>query len=205
MKNINYKNNIKPVLDFIFALLFVLMLSPLMILTAIIVRLSLGSPVFFTHERPGYQSRLFRLIKFRTMLEKYDDRGNLLPDAQRLTRFGKFLRSTSLDELPELFNVLKGDMSIVGPRPLLREYLPLYSKEQARRHEVKPGMTGWAQINGRNALTWGQKFEHDIWYVEHLSFLLDIKIMCLTIIRIFQRQGISHQGHVTMEKFKGNL
>ena len=160
--------------------------------------------MLFRQTRPGLDAKPFVLYKFRTMTNKTDEKGNLLPDEERLTRFGRFLRSTSLDELPELLNVLKGDMSLVGPRPLLMEYLPLYSREQARRHEVKPGITGWAQVNGRNALTWQQKFEMDVWYVDHVSFVLDMKILLRTLFKVLKREAINQPGKATMEKFSGN-
>lgn len=172
---------------------------------AIAVLISLGSPVLFRQQRPGLNGRPFVLLKFRTMTNACDAHGNLLPDEERFTRFGRFLRRTSLDELPEFFNVLKDDMSLVGPRPLLMQYLVRYSPEQARRHEVKPGITGWAQVNGRNALTWEQKFEHDVWYVDNQSLRLDLKIIALTIWKIIKREGISQPGQATMEEFKGSL
>ena len=181
-----------------------LALSPLLLILALLVRVKHGPPAFFCQQRPGLRGKPFQMLKFRTMTNERDAKGNLLPDEQRLTAFGKFLRRTSLDELPGLINVLKGDMSLVGPRPLLMEYLPLYSPEQARRHEVRPGITGWAQVNGRNALSWEEKFILDVWYVDNQSFWLDIKICWMTFIKVFQREGISQQGHATMEKFKGN-
>ena len=176
---------------------------PLMILVALI-RLKLGSPVLFRQVRPGLNGRPFMMVKFRTMTDSRGPDGELLPDAVRLTRFGRFLRSTSLDELPELWNVLKGDMSLVGPRPLLMEYLPLYSAEQARRHEVRPGITGWAQVNGRNALSWDERFKLDVWYVDHHSLWLDLRILGLTLRKVIQREGISAEGEATMSKFTGN-
>jgi lipopolysaccharide/colanic/teichoic acid biosynthesis glycosyltransferase len=178
---------------------------PVLIVLAILVRLQIGSPVLFRQQRPGRGGEPFHLLKFRTMTSDQDSRGNLLPDAQRLTRFGRFLRSTSLDELPELFNVLKGVMSLVGPRPLLMEYLPLYTPEQARRHEVRPGITGWAQVNGRNAISWEEKFQLDLWYVENQSFWLDVKILLLTVMAVSKREGISAQQHATMPFFKGRV
>jgi lipopolysaccharide/colanic/teichoic acid biosynthesis glycosyltransferase len=171
---------------------------------AVLVRIKLGSPVFFRQERPGFHGKIFRLMKFRTMTDARDAQGNLLPDAVRLTPFGKWLRATSLDELPELFLVLKGDMSLVGPRPLLVQYLPLYNQEQARRHDVRPGLTGWAQINGRNAISWEQKFALDVWYVDHQTLWLDIKILFLTIWRVFDRHGISAANEATMPVFTGS-
>jgi sugar transferase EpsL len=175
----------------------------LVVSLAILVRIKLGSPVFFRQERPGLHGQIFRLLKFRTMTDARDEKGHLLPDAVRLTPFGKWLRSTSLDELPELFLVLKGDMSLVGPRPLLVQYLPLYNKEQARRHDVHPGLTGWAQINGRNAISWEEKFALDVWYVDHQSVWLDVKILFLTVWRVFNRHGISAANEATMPVFTG--
>ena len=183
--------------------LLVLLSFPLLFLV-LAVRLFLGSPVFFRQERPGRGGKIFRLIKFRTMSDRRDGEGNLLPDAERLTRFGNFLRRTSLDELPELLNVLKGEMSLVGPRPLLVKYLPLYSPEQARRHLVRPGITGWAQVHGRNAITWEEKFRFDVWYVEHLSFCLDLRIIVMTLVQACRREGISAAGCATMPEFKGS-
>lgn len=179
-------------------------LFPVLLHVFVLVRLFLGSPAFFRQTRPGLHGKPFLMVKFRTMLDANDMHGNPLPDDQRLTRFGAFLRATSLDELPELWNVLKGDMSLVGPRPLLMEYLPLYSPEQMRRHDARPGITGWAQINGRNALSWDEKFRLDVWYVDNQSFWLDMKILLLTVKKVFVREGIAQDGHVTMEKFKGN-
>jgi len=160
--------------------------------------------VFFTQARPGKDERIFRVVKFKTMTDERDAEGNLLPDAQRLTKIGKFVRSTSLDEIPQLLNVIKGDMSLIGPRPLLVQYLPLYSERQKRRHEVRPGITGWAQVNGRNAISWQQKFEYDVWYVENMSFILDIKILLKTIYNVFKREGINSDTSATMEAFRGN-
>jgi len=179
------------------------LLSPLMILITVIIGLTMGKPVFFRQTRPGLHGSPFTIYKFRTMLNAYNKDGYPLPDKERLTRFGKFLRSTSLDELPELFNILKGEMSIVGPRPLLMQYLERYSLEQARRHEVRPGLTGWAQINGRNAITWEEKFRLDVWYVDNQSIFLDIKIILMTVAKVMKREGISHPGQVTMEEFTG--
>ncbi len=196
---------LKRVVDLIGALLGLILLSPVMITLIIMVRLKLGSPVLFVQTRPGLGGKPFRMYKFRTMTNETGPDGQLLPDAQRLSSFGKWLRSTSLDELPELLNVLKGDMSLVGPRPLLMEYLPLYSPEQFRRHEVKPGMTGWAQVNGRNAISWEEKFRLDVWYVDNRSFWLDIKILLLTIKKVFNREGISASGEVTAPAFKGSI
>jgi lipopolysaccharide/colanic/teichoic acid biosynthesis glycosyltransferase len=176
---------------------------PLVLILALLVRFKLGSPIFFRQERPGLHGKIFKLIKFRTMTDLRDAKGNLLPDAVRLTPFGKWLRATSLDELPELFLILKGDMSLVGPRPLLVQYLPLYTKEQARRHDVRPGLTGWAQINGRNAISWEEKFALDVWYVDHRSLWLDMKILLLTFLRVFARHGISAANEATMPVFTG--
>ena len=193
----------KRLFDFAFALLGLIALAfPLLILIVLVQR-KLGSPVFFHQVRPGLNGKPFEMIKFRTMTDARDVDGQLLPDSVRLTSFGRFLRATSLDELPELWNVLKGDMSLVGPRPLLMEYLPLYSKEQARRHEVRPGVTGWAQVNGRNAISWEEKFELDVWYVDHQSLWLDVKILWLTVKKVLVRDGISAAGEATMSKFKG--
>jgi len=194
----------KRLFDFLVALCVLLILFPVIIVVAILIRFKLGSPILFTQNRPGLNGKVFKMMKFRSMLDGKDKHGNLLPDDERMTKFGTFLRSTSLDELPGLFNVLKGDMSLVGPRPLLVQYLPLYSSEQARRHNVRPGITGWAQVNGRNAISWGQKFKLDVWYVDNQSFLLDIKILLLTVKKVFVREGISADGHVTIEPFKGS-
>ncbi len=180
-----------------------LLLSPVLLGTAIATLVFLGPPVLFASVRPGLRARPFRLYKFRTMTDDRDASGNPLPDSSRLTRLGRFLRSTSLDELPELWNVLRGDMSLVGPRPLLMEYLPLYTPEQARRHEVRPGITGWAQVNGRNALTWEEKFALDVWYVDHRSFRLDVTILARTVVQVLGRRGISADGHATMPPFSG--
>ncbi len=179
-------------------------LLPACVIISLIVRIKIGAPILFVQSRPGFQGRPFEMYKFRTMTEARDVNGNLLPDAIRLTGFGRFLRSASLDELPELFNVLKGEMSLVGPRPLLLQYLERYTAEQARRHEVKPGITGWAQVNGRNAITWEEKFKLDVWYVDNQSLWLDIKIIFLTISKIFKREGINQAGQATMEEFKGS-
>jgi sugar transferase EpsL len=194
---------VKRALDVAGAGLGLLVLSPVMLAVAVAVRATLGSPVLFRQTRPGLGGRPFDLYKFRTMRHAPGPDGHPLPDAERLTGLGRFLRSASLDELPELLNVLKGEMSLVGPRPLLMEYLPLYSPEQARRHEVRPGLTGWAQVNGRNALTWDERFRLDVWYVDHRSFLLDLKILAMTVASVFRREGISHAGHATMERFTG--
>ncbi len=194
----------KRLLDFLFALLALLVLWPVLLLIAIGLRVAnKGAGAFFTQVRPGKGSRLFRIIKFKTMTDERDGQGNLLPDAERLTKVGRLVRSLSIDELPQLLNVLKGDMALVGPRPLLPQYLPLYSKEQARRHEVRPGITGWAQVNGRNAISWTKKLELDVWYVDHCSFWLDMKILFLTVKKVFVREGISQEGQATMEFFNG--
>tara|TARA_Y200000002_G_C22681745_1_gene664394 strand:+ start:2352 stop:2954 length:603 start_codon:yes stop_codon:yes gene_type:complete len=192
----------------IFDLFVILVLSPIVLPLLLVITLILicntGFPIFFKHSRPGQNGKLFTMIKFRTMTNQRSSDGKLKLDSERLTKFGKFLRSMSLDELPELWNVLKGDMSLVGPRPLLIEYLPLYSKSQARRHEIKPGITGWAQINGRNTISWSQKFQLDVWYVDNMSIWLDIKILCLTIKKVIMREGINQPGHSTIEAFRGN-
>lgn len=193
----------KRVFDFLVAFFALLTLSPVIIIVALLIRFKLGSPILFTQDRPGLNGKIFKMMKFRTMLDGKDKQGNLLPDHLRMTKFGSFLRSASLDELPGLFNVLKGDMSLVGPRPLLVQYLPLYNSEQARRHDVRPGITGWAQVNGRNAISWEDKFKLDVWYVDNHSFWLDIKILFLTVKKVFVREGISADGHVTIEPFKG--
>jgi len=194
---------IKRVLDLFISSLGLLMLSPVIAIVAWLIRQRLGSPVLFRQARPGMDGRPFEMVKFRTMRDAMDPAGNPLPDSERMTPFGSFLRSSSLDELPELWNVLKGDMSLVGPRPLLMEYLPLYSPEQYRRHEVRPGVTGWAQINGRNALSWDEKFALDVWYVDNRSLWLDLKIMFLTVKKVVMRDGISADGEATMPKFTG--
>ncbi|EED65432.1 sugar transferase [Comamonas testosteroni] len=193
----------KRLFDFAFALLGLIALALPLLILIVLVRRKLGSPVFFRQVRPGLDGKPFEMVKFRTMTDERSPDGQLQPDAVRLTAFGRFLRSTSLDELPELWNVLKGDMSLVGPRPLLMEYLPLYSPEQARRHEVRPGVTGWAQVNGRNAISWEDKFELDVWYVDHQSLWLDIKILWLTVKKVLVRDGISAAGEATMSKFTG--
>ena len=202
MKNVHLL--IKRIMDIFGSFFAILLLSPVMLLVALMVRRKLGSPVIFTHERPGKQGKPFKMMKFRTMLNTTDDQGKLLPNEERHTPFGKKLRSMSLDELPELFNVLKGEMSLVGPRPLLMEYLPLYNPQQMRRHEVPPGITGWAQINGRNAISWEKKFELDVWYVEHFNLLLDLKILWLTLWKVIRREGVNQSSEVTMEKFRGS-
>ena len=194
----------KRTFDILVSFLALILLSPLLALLWVLIRVNLGRSVLFVQDRPGQNGRLFPLIKFRTMTDGRDGQGHSLPDSVRLTPFGKWLRAASLDELPELWNVLRGDMSLVGPRPLLVQYLPLYSIEQARRHEVRPGITGWAQINGRNALSWNEKFALDIWYVDNQSFFLDIGILVRTVIKVFAREGISADGEATMPPFEGN-
>jgi len=195
---------LKNISDAIVSILGLLILSPVLLLVGFIVFFNLGFPIFFKQKRPGLKGISFEFYKFRTMSNEKDKTGNLLDDKDRLTSFGKFLRKTSLDELPSLWNVLKSDMSLVGPRPLLMEYLPLYSKEQMRRHEVKPGITGWAQINGRNAISWDEKFKLDVWYVDNQSIWLDTKILFITAWKVLKREGISQKGHVTMERFRGS-
>lgn len=193
----------KRLFDLLLATLALIILLPLLVLLALLVRLRLGTPVFFKQQRPGLNGKPFILYKFRTMVDKRDKHGHLLPDGERLTAFGRFLRSTSLDELPELLNVLRGEMSLVGPRPLLMQYLQRYTPQQARRHTVRPGITGWAQVNGRNALSWEEKFALDIWYVDHMSFKLDIKILLLTLWSVLRRKGINQSGQATMSEFLG--
>ena len=200
-----YKSFIKTFLDFMLALIGLIILLPLFMIISVLIIFKLNAPVFFKQSRPGLNGETFEIYKFRTMSNECDENGAPLSDEERLTKFGTFLRSTSLDELPGLWNVLNGTMSLIGPRPLLIEYLPLYSDRQARRHEVKPGITGWAQVNGRNAIEWKEKFELDVWYVENLTFFLDIKILYLTLKKVIRRDGISHNNHVTMKKFKGNI
>lgn len=194
----------KRIIDIVAATFVLIACAPLLLLIAILVRVNLGSPVLFKQMRPGLFGKSFVMFKFRTMREAVDKQGNALPDNMRLTNFGKFLRSSSVDELPELWNVIIGDMSLVGPRPLLMEYLPLYNSKQATRHEVRPGITGWAQVNGRNAISWEDKFKLDVWYVEHANFLLDLKILLLTIGKLLKRHGISKNGHATTDYFQGN-
>lgn len=200
-----YKHFFKRLIDFILVLCVLLVIWPiLLIITVWLHFANKGAGAFFTQDRPGKNGKIFKVIKYKTMTDERDAEGNLLPDAYRLTKVGRFVRSTSIDELPQLINVLKGDMALIGPRPLLPQYLPLYSPEQARRHEVRPGITGWAQINGRNAISWTKKFEYDVWYVDHCSFLLDLKIVFLTIKKVFIREGISQEGQATMEFFNGH-
>jgi len=195
---------IKRISDILLAFIFLIVaLIPIFIIIILLYFKNGASEVFFMQYRPGRNEKLFRLIKFKTMNNKCDASGNLLPDAERLTAIGRFIRKTSLDELPQLWNVLKGDMSLVGPRPLLLEYLPLYNDTQKRRHEVRPGITGWAQVNGRNAISWEQKFEYDVWYVDNCSFLLDVKILWLTVLKVFRREGVNYSDNITMIKFKG--
>lgn len=199
-----YKNYFKRLFDFTAALVGLLLLSPLFILVTIGLFFANQGKPFFFQIRPGKDEKLFRIVKFKTMNDKKDANGNLLSDAERLTRIGSFVRKTSLDEIPQLLNVLKGDMSLIGPRPLLPEYLPLYNEFQKRRHEVRPGITGWAQVNGRNAISWEQKFKYDVWYTKNCSFVLDLKILFLTVKKVFVREGISQEGQATAEAFKGN-
>lgn len=199
-----YKNYFKRLFDFTAALVGLLLLSPLFILVTIGLFFANQGKPFFFQIRPGKDEKLFRIVKFKTMNDKTDAEGNLLSDAERLTRIGSFVRKTSLDEIPQLLNVLKGDMSLIGPRPLLPEYLPLYNEFQKRRHEVRPGITGWAQVNGRNAISWEQKFKYDVWYTKNCSFVLDLKILFLTVKKVFVREGISQEGQATAEAFKGN-
>lgn len=194
----------KRLMDILGAMVGLLLLAPVIVLLSLLVRIKLGSPVLFRQTRPGKAGQSFQMAKFRTMTDARDAHGGLLPDADRLTSFGQFLRASSLDELPELWHVLKGDMSLVGPRPLLMEYLPLYSERQARRHEVRPGITGWAQINGRNALSWEEKFELDVWYVENRTLWLDVKIIFLTVWKVVKRDDINQDGEATMTRFTGN-
>lgn len=198
-----YERVTKRILDFTLSLLALIVLSPVFLVVAILVHIKLGSPVLFRQDRPGKDEKIFSLYKFRTMTDARDENGVLLPDEVRLTHFGRILRSTSLDELPELVNILKGDMSIVGPRPLLVKYLPLYNEEQKHRHDVRPGLTGWAQANGRNAISWEEKFALDVWYVQNISFLVDVKVIFLTVKEVFCREGISSAHSVTMEEFSG--
>ncbi|WP_316346912.1 sugar transferase [Desulfuromonas acetoxidans] len=193
----------KRIVDVFISLSALFVFSPLLLVLILLIKNKLGSPVFFRQRRPGLHGKPFEMIKFRTMLDAVDEAGNPLLDSQRMTSFGRLLRASSLDELPELWNVLKGQMSLVGPRPLLMEYLPLYNDQQRRRHEVKPGVTGWAQVNGRNALSWEEKFKLDVWYVDHQSLVLDLKILLLTVKKVFVREGISASGEVTMQKFTG--
>lgn len=194
---------IKRILDIISSLLAIIILSPLLAVTAVLVKTKLGSPVLFKQERPGKDEKIFTLMKFRTMTDERDENGELLPDEVRLTKFGKFLRSTSIDELPELFNILKGDMSVIGPRPLLVEYIPRYNEHQHRRHEVRPGLSGWAQVNGRNTVSWEDKFDMDVHYVDNYSFAMDVKILFMTVLNVLKKEGISSETSATMEVFMG--
>ena len=200
-----YERFIKRPQDFLCSLLAIIVLSPVMLITAILVRVKLGSPVIFKQDRPGLNGKVFKLYKFRSMTDKKDEKGNLLPDEERLTHFGKVLRSTSLDELPELFNIFKGDMAVVGPRPLLVKYLSRYNEHQFRRHEVRPGFTGYAQVHGRNSITWEDKFDKDVYYVDHVSFLMDWKIIFKTVLTVLKREGISSDTSSTMEEFLGSV
>mgnify|MGYP003298996539 CR=1 FL=1 len=195
---------IKRVLDIVISVAALIVLSPVLLVVAILIRVKLGSPIFFVQERVGKNNKVFKMIKFRSMKDSRDKNGKLLSDDQRLTKFGRILRSTSIDELPELINIIKGDMSLVGPRALLTQYLPLYNEEQARRHDMLPGLTGWAQINGRNSITWGEKFKHDVWYIDNWSLWLDLKILFLTVYKVIKRDGINQSETVTMEYFNGN-
>lgn len=200
-----YAHFLKRLIDFTIVFIVLLIIWPILLLITIWLHFAnKGAGAFFTQERPGKNGKIFKVIKYKTMTDERDASGNLLPDADRLTPVGKFVRSTSIDELPQLINVLKGDMALIGPRPLLPQYLPLYSKEQARRHEVRPGITGWAQVNGRNAISWTKKFELDVWYVDHCSFALDLKIIFMTIKKVFIREGISQEGQATIEPFNGH-
>jgi len=200
-----YIHFFKRLLDFMIALVGLIIFSPLFLILWIVLSIAnKGAGVFFLQERPGKDEKIFKVIKFKTMNDRRDENGILLPDSERLTKIGRLVRSLSLDELPQLVNVLKGDMALVGPRPLLVKYLSLYSKEQSRRHEVRPGITGWAQVNGRNAISWQEKFEYDVWYVDHITVYLDVKILFLTLMKVFKREGINSQDSATMEPFNGN-
>ena len=199
-----YKNFIKPAIDFVLALVGFLFLSPVFVLVTIGLFFANDGKPFFFQLRPGKNGKIFKIIKFKTMTDKKEENGNLLPDADRLTKIGSFVHKTSLDEIPQLLNVIKGDMSLVGPRPLLPKYLELYNDFQRRRNEVKPGITGWAQVNGRNSISWEKKFEYDVWYVDNVSFLLDIKILILTVLKVVKSEGINEQGQATSNEFKGN-
>ena len=199
-----FQNVVKRTIDIVCSGLGLIVLSPILLITAVLIRIKLGSPIFFTQDRLGKDGKVFKMIKFRTMLDAVDKWGEPLPDEERMTSFGQLLRSTSIDELSELINVFKGDMSLVGPRPLLVEYKELYSPEQFRRHEVRPGITGWAQVNGRNTLGWSERFKLDVEYVDNYNLFMDIKILFMTVLKVVKRDGISQEGHVTMEKFNGN-
>ncbi len=200
-----YRDYIKRWLDFVIALVALVCLSPILLVVTVWLHFAnKGAGAFFLQERPGLHGKIFKIVKFKTMTDEHDAKGNLLPDAQRLTRVGRLVRSTSIDELPQLWNVLKGDMALIGPRPLLVKYLPLYSPEQARRHEVRPGITGWAQCHGRNAISWTEKFKLDVWYVDHCSLMIDLKVVIATFKAVLKRDGISQEGNATMEEFNGN-
>ena len=198
-----YNKIIKRIFDMVFSLILIIILSPVLLITAFLLSMVNRGKIFFTQERPGYKEKVFNIIKFKTMTDKADELGQLFPDNDRITKFGKFIRATSIDELPQLFNIFMGEMSFIGPRPLLIEYLLLYNNEQKRRHEMKPGISGWAQVNGRNLISWKQKFEYDIWYVDNISFKLDLKILLLTIRKVLKQEGINSTSHLTMGKFKG--
>ncbi len=200
-----YKHFFKRLIDFLIALVALVCLSPLLLIVTLWLHFAnKGAGAFFFQERPGKNGKIFKVVKYKTMTDERDAQGELLPDAQRLTKVGRFVRSTSIDELPQLFNVLKGDMALIGPRPLLVKYLPLYSPEQARRHDVRPGISGWAQCHGRNAISWAEKFQYDVWYVDHVSLLTDLKVIYLTLRTVLKREGISHEGAATMEAFNGH-
>lgn len=199
-----YPKPFKRLFDLAFSIILLIIFFPFFLIVSLVLTIANDGKPFFFQSRPGINGRIFKVIKFKTMNDKKDKDGHLMPDAQRLTATGLFIRKTSLDEIPQLLNVINGDMSLVGPRPLLIEYLPLYNEIQKKRHDVRPGITGWAQVNGRNAISWSEKFEYDVWYVDHLSFWLDLKIIWLTVLKVFKSEGISQQGHVTMEKFKGD-
>lgn len=199
-----YKNLLKRVIDFLIALSGLILLSPVFLIVLVVLYFQNDGKPFFFQKRPGLNEKMFNIIKFKTMTDKKDSKGNYLPDADRLTPMGSFIRQTSLDEIPQLINVLKGDMSLIGPRPLLPQYLPLYNASQKRRHEVRPGITGWAQVNGRNAISWAKKFELDVWYIDHVSFALDCKIVLLTVKKVFKKEGINKEGQATTEAFNGN-
>lgn len=199
-----YRLFFKRVLDFLASSILVLLLFPFFVILCIILKIANKGDVFFTQERPGKNAQIFKVMKFKTMTDERDSEGELLPDDQRITSIGNFIRSTSLDEIPQLINVLKGDMSFIGPRPLMPKYIPLYNKEQLRRHDLRPGITGWAQVNGRNDISWGKKFEYDVWYVENLNFLFDLKIIFLTFKKVIKREGVSKEGCATTEAFNGH-
>jgi undecaprenyl phosphate N,N'-diacetylbacillosamine 1-phosphate transferase len=200
-----YSRFIKRPLDFILSLIAIILLSPVFVIVAILVKVKLGSPVLFKQERPGLNEKIFSMYKFRTMTDTRDENGKLLPNDLRITKFGKILRSTSLDELPEIFNILKGDMSLIGPRPLLVEYLPLYNEHQKQRHDVRPGLSGLAQVSGRNAISWERKFDYDVEYVKNISLFLDLKLILLTFLKVFKREGVNKSESITMERFRGSI